>query len=65
MNGLSKIALYLRPGYFNRKKNELMSILIADSGSTKCEWCLLQQGRKKIIETQGASPYFLNEIQLA
>ena len=42
-----------------------MSILIADSGSTKCEWCLLQQGKKKIIETQGASPYFLNETQLA
>ena len=41
-----------------------MSILIADSGSTKCEWCLLQQGKKKIIETQGASPYFLNEPQL-
>src|ERR1035438_9315394 len=42
-----------------------MSILIADSGSTKGEWCLLQKGkRKKIIETQGASPYFLNESQL-
>lgn len=42
-----------------------MSILIADSGSTKGEWCLLQEGkRKKIIETQGASPYFLNESQL-
>ncbi len=42
-----------------------MTILIADSGSTKSEWCLLQQGRKKkIIETQGASPYFLNESQL-
>jgi N-acetylglucosamine kinase-like BadF-type ATPase len=41
-----------------------MSILIADSGSTKCEWCLLGQGKKKIIETQGASPYFLNEFQL-
>jgi len=41
-----------------------MSILIADSGSTKCEWCFLSNGRKQIIETQGASPYFLNEIQL-
>jgi glucosamine kinase len=42
-----------------------MSILIADSGSTKTEWCFLFNGRKKIIETQGASPYFLNEQQLA
>jgi glucosamine kinase len=42
-----------------------MAILIADSGSTKAEWCLLSNGRKTIIETQGASPYFLNEDQLA
>jgi glucosamine kinase len=41
-----------------------MAILIADSGSTKCEWCFISNGRKKIIETQGASPYFLNESQL-
>jgi glucosamine kinase len=41
-----------------------MSILIADSGSTTCEWCFISKGRKKIINTQGASPYFLNELQL-
>ncbi|HEY4156179.1 MAG TPA: N-acetylglucosamine kinase [Puia sp.] len=41
-----------------------MSMLIADSGSTKCEWCLVREGRKRVMETQGASPYFLNEIQL-
>jgi glucosamine kinase len=41
-----------------------MSILIADSGSTKCEWCYVSGSRKQIIETQGASPYFLNESQL-
>jgi N-acetylglucosamine kinase-like BadF-type ATPase len=41
-----------------------MSILIADSGSTKAEWCFLKEGRKKFIETQGASPYFLSEHQL-
>ena len=41
-----------------------MSILIADSGSTKCEWCLLDKGRKKIIFTQGLSPYFLNSEQV-
>jgi glucosamine kinase len=41
-----------------------MSILIADSGSTKCEWCFISNGRKQIINTQGASPYFLNEAQI-
>ena len=41
-----------------------MAILIADSGSTKCEWCLLSNGRKQIIQTQGASPYFLTGLQL-
>lgn len=34
--------------------------LIADSGSSKAEWSLLQPGRKKNIITQGISPYFLN-----
>jgi len=33
--------------------------LIADSGSTKCEWGLLSNGKKKIINTQGISPYFV------
>jgi glucosamine kinase len=37
-----------------------MNILIADSGATKCEWCLLYDGKKKKIETQGISPYFLD-----
>ena len=39
--------------------------LIADSGATKCEWCLLMDGnkRKKII-TQGISPYFLDGKQI-
>jgi glucosamine kinase len=41
-----------------------MPILIADSGSTKCEWCLLHNGRKKIVFTQGMSPYFLNSEQV-
>ncbi len=41
-----------------------MATLLADSGSTKCEWCLLQDGRKKIIFTQGMSPYFLNSEQV-
>ncbi len=42
-----------------------MSIkLIADSGATKCEWCLLENGKKKTILTQGISPYFLNTEQI-
>jgi len=41
-----------------------MNILIADSGATKCEWCLLQGGKRKIIYTQGISPYFLSEAQI-
>lgn len=38
--------------------------LIADSGSTKCEWCLLTGRKKKKIITQGISPYFVNNEQL-
>jgi glucosamine kinase len=38
--------------------------LIADSGSTKCEWSFLQEGKKKKIVTQGISPYFLNKEQI-
>ncbi|MBY0480307.1 MAG: N-acetylglucosamine kinase [Chitinophagaceae bacterium] len=38
--------------------------LIADSGATKCEWCLLTDGKKKKIMTPGISPYFLNQIQI-
>ncbi len=42
-----------------------MSIkLIADSGSTKTAWTLLQ-GKKKInVSTQGISPYFLDSTQV-
>ena len=39
--------------------------LIADSGATKAEWCLLNNGKKKTIITQGISPYFLNTEQIA
>lgn len=41
-----------------------MSILIADSGATKCEWRLVDKTKKKSIITQGISPYFLNEAQI-
>ena len=35
--------------------------LIADSGATKTEWCLLKGGTKKVTTTQGISPYFFTE----
>lgn len=38
--------------------------LIADSGSTKAEWCLLDGKKKKSITTQGISPYFLSAQQI-
>ncbi|RYY50402.1 MAG: N-acetylglucosamine kinase [Chitinophagaceae bacterium] len=42
----------------------MKSILIADSGSTKTEWCLLHGDKKKKLSTQGLSPYFLNVEQI-
>ena len=39
--------------------------LIADSGATKAEWCLINGNRKKTIFTQGISPYFFNTAQIA
>src|SRR5215216_1815918 len=38
--------------------------LIADSGATKAEWCLVTGSKKKTIFTQGISPYFLNSDQI-
>jgi len=38
--------------------------LIADSGATKTEWCVLRGGKKKSIVTQGISPYFLSTEQI-
>ncbi|MBU3713920.1 MAG: N-acetylglucosamine kinase [Ferruginibacter sp.] len=38
--------------------------LIADSGSTKTDWCLLSDNKKIKIVTQGISPYFLTEMQI-
>ncbi len=47
------------------------TILIADCGATKAEWCLIKNGpkdssrrKKKTIFTQGISPYFLNTEQI-
>jgi len=42
-----------------------MSIkLIADSGSSKTDWCLLDGKLKIRVSTQGISPYFLNKEQI-
>ncbi len=38
--------------------------LIADSGSTKTEWCLLKGNEKNIFITQGLSPYFVNRNEM-
>jgi N-acetylglucosamine kinase-like BadF-type ATPase len=38
--------------------------LIADSGSSKTEWCLINGNKKTLIKTQGISPYFLNVEQV-
>lgn len=35
-----------------------MSILIADSGATKTEWCLTDGNESKIIYTEGLNPYY-------
>ncbi|HEV7330027.1 MAG TPA: BadF/BadG/BcrA/BcrD ATPase family protein [Flavisolibacter sp.] len=42
----------------------MSSILIADSGATKAEWCLIKQGKKKTIFTPGISPYFLSTEEI-
>lgn len=38
--------------------------LIADSGSTKTEWCLMNGKSNKTYYTQGLSPYFLSAEQI-
>jgi glucosamine kinase len=37
------------------------TILLADSGSTKTDWCLLQNGKPKMFATQGINPFFMME----
>jgi glucosamine kinase len=38
--------------------------LIADSGATKAEWCLISNDKKKTVITQGISPWFLTIEQV-
>jgi len=42
----------------------MSGILIADSGATKCEWCLPDNDKKKKFITKGISPYFLNSNEI-
>lgn len=42
-----------------------MAILLADSGATKCEWCLADSKGTNTVFTQGISPYFFNEEKTA
>lgn len=41
-----------------------MAFLIAESGATKCEWCLVDNNKKKKILTSGISPYFQTKEQI-
>lgn len=38
--------------------------LIADSGSTKAQWCLIDGMKKKMFFTSGISPYFLSSAEI-
>ncbi|MEZ5047223.1 MAG: N-acetylglucosamine kinase [Chitinophagaceae bacterium] len=40
------------------------SILIADSGSTKTDWCFIKDNKRKKLVTQGINPYFLQEKEI-
>lgn len=51
--------------YFNNTLSNMnTATLIADSGSTKAEWCLAKGGQMQTFFTQGISPYFLTETQI-
>ena len=36
------------------------SMLVCDSGSTKATWCLVTDGERKIVKTQGYNPFFID-----
>ncbi len=40
------------------------TILIAESGSTKTDWCLLKNNKAKHFKTQGINPYFLSQADI-
>ncbi len=39
-------------------------IVIADSGSTKTDWCIIDQQNIKLINTQGINPFMLDEHRI-
>lgn len=41
-----------------------MAYLIADSGSTKCEWAFVNENATKKFSTIGVNPYFLSKEQI-
>ena len=40
-------------------------IIIADSGSTKTDWCLLEGAKAECLRTEGMNPYFQSEEEMA
>ena len=40
------------------------AILIAESGATKAEWCLISNRKKKLTVTEGISPFFFTEQRI-
>ncbi len=42
----------------------MKAILIADSGSSKCEWCIAYNGKELRFFTIGISPYFLTPEEI-
>ena len=42
----------------------MAAMLIADSGATKCEWCLVNGNEQTTIITTGINPYFLSREQI-
>ena len=40
-------------------------IIIADSGSTKTDWCLLEGAQAACVRTVGMNPYFQSEEEMA
>lgn len=47
-------------------KNVFPMLLVADSGSTKCDWVLVQDGKPfKRFSTMGFNPYFHNEAVIS
>lgn len=50
------------PNTFVKMNNK--NILLVESGSTKTDWCLLQNGRVKQYKTQGINPFFLTQAEI-